>query len=307
MFTRSDKLSRHRLAYLPIAWVIFYAWILADSESGYVGVGVALLLLVPWLASTAKQAAKMLTLFTGCAFILWWIGRTFNSLGWDYFFSGFSVLFIPAVVVMLAIAAMLWFLKLPKIPSRLYRVGWYALLIASIAAFVIALPRLAASTGNSTLGQLSQILKGNISDSFGSNRVYVWRKSLPMAMEHPIFGVGPDCFEWQFNSQFYEESFAINGYGFEEPHNEYIQFLVDTGVLGLAAMLAFFALILWAARRKLDKPIAIAVFFAMIGFLVQAFFNFATPLAHPIVWAMWGVLGAEVCGRGRGMGELKNY
>jgi len=33
---------------------------------------------------------------------------------------------------------------------------------------------------------------------------------------------------------------------------------------------------------------------ALLCHMAQAFFNFVSPFAHPVVWTLWGVLGATL-------------
>lgn len=83
------------------------------------------------------------------------------------------------------------------------------------------------------------------------------------------------------------------GAWFDKPHNEYIQCLVDVGILGFAAIMAFYVLLFWDARKKLNDTLPLALGVAVLCFLVQAFFNFATAISHGIVWTVIGVFGAS--------------
>lgn len=280
-------------AYLPMAWIIFYTLIIGDSESGYVGIAAAMLLLFPFVAKTAKCAARFFALFAGCSFSLWLIARAFASREWAFFFSPIQPLFLPVTAGLLAVAALLFFVPLPRLPQKLYRIGWYVLLVIIVVVGIAFLPAIAEKTQNPTLYQAAEILDGNIDDSFGTGRVFVWRHAMQLVPDHAILGHGPDQFYPNFLTAYGEKAALFSGENFTKAHNEYVQFLVDTGALGLLCMLAFYALVFWRARKGVDQPMTMAVILTMTCFLVQAFFNFSTPLAHPVVWTLWGVLAAS--------------
>ncbi len=42
--------------------------------------------------------------------------------------------------------------------------------------------------------EMSQIMHGNFNDRFGSSRMFVWKRCIPLIKENPIIGTGPDCF-----------------------------------------------------------------------------------------------------------------
>ncbi|WP_435745243.1 O-antigen ligase family protein [Nocardioides sp. SYSU DS0663] len=63
-----------------------------------------------------------------------------------------------------------------------------------------------------------------------------WEQLLPLSMEEPLLGLGPD------------ESVVLTG---KEPHNDYVRALVETGVLGLAAYLWFLLQLVMVAGRAI--------------------------------------------------------
>lgn len=290
LFARGRE--RVHLVYLPLAWIMFYMLILGDTESGYVGLAAAFALLLPVLADSRESAARLFALLGSCLALLWPIDRSYAAFGWDFFFHSLLPYLLGLGAALLVLAAVLFFVKLPEIPPKTKAIGWYALLAVGLAAGVAALPAAAEKTQNLTLQQAASMLEGNIDDNFASDRVFIWRRTMDIIEDSPILGHGPDQFMPVFYERYGREAYDVNGVYYEKAHNEYLQFATDEGWLGLGCMLAFYALALYPAWKQRGQPLAAALLLAMAAFLAQAFFNFSTPLAHPVVWCLWGVMGS---------------
>lgn len=283
--------------YLPLSWLIFYQLILGRTNSGFLGMAAALGLAFAFIAGSRKAAARLFLVASGCLVLMWVYTATFRA-EWSQSANTFAPLkglLLPAAAGVLALAALLCFLPntLPRIPKKLWRSGWALLVLVVVVAGVIAMPAIARATGNERIEEVAQVLRGNLDDSFGTNRGFIWKRTVAMITPKSlIIGHGPDMFSPMFAVNYGEEALATNGEVPDKVHNEYLQILFDEGAVALLLMLAVFALILWAARKRLDTPQVLAVAVAMLFFLVQAFFNICTPFVHPIVWAFWGILAA---------------
>ena len=127
-------------------------------------------------------------------------------------------------------------------------------------AFVLAIgmPRnlLASDSGtnpdvvDATFGRLGAIGAGS------DLRVIFLREGLPIAAEHPALGVGPGRYGGAaanvFGTPIYAE-YGIGLHGFHTVHNYWLHLLVEVGILGITAMIAAIAGVVWqllqAARR----------------------------------------------------------
>ena len=136
------------------------------------------------------------------------------------------------------------------------------------------------------------MLHGRPQPTFGSNRLVVWKYSLGLAQEKPLFGGGSDTFEPRFNSWLQQQGLSIPterdgevlpAY-FDNPHNEYLALLLNHG---LPAALLFIALLLTALFHPLfrQSPFRLAIF----AYAVQAFFSFSVCLVAPMFWVLLGL------------------
>lgn len=101
---------------------------------------------------------------------------------------------------------------------------------------------------------VDSVRKGNY-DSALSNRTVPFLAAMAMARDHPITGIGPGCFTFEYfrYRQRLESRFPTLlgmgevGVSFGEVHNDHLQVLAETGVPGLFVM---WAALLFIARRS---------------------------------------------------------
>lgn len=292
MFAHQTK--KAHWAFLPLGLLLFYGLLIGQTESGYVGLIVSIAIAFPFILSTRQAAARFFLMIAGCLGMMWL--ETTIALTDPIFASYWAFMrpyLLPASLILLAIAGVLYFGKIPlSLPPKASRIAWYALLVVLVIVFVSVLPQLAAVTGNPSLKQLEGILQGDLDDSFMSGRMMVWKRALSMVPDRLLFGYGPDNFSQSFNAVHYDAVVAAQNQVFDKLHNEYFQVLFDDGILALLCLLSFYGVLLFAARKKLGGPILLALTVALLCHMVQAFFNFVSPFAHPVAWTLWGVLGA---------------
>lgn len=109
-------------------------------------------------------------------------------------------------------------------------------------------------------------------------RFSLWKDSFEVFLDHPVFGTGLDTFKEvhgaysSINTTFYEAKYV---------HNEYLQQLSDTGILGLASMLLllFFLgkALLGAFRERkseFSKALGAGAALGCLSYLVHSFFDF---------------------------------
>lgn len=127
---------------------------------------------------------------------------------------------------------------------------------STVIAFVIA-PLLAVGIGlvnapmRERIGRLADGIRAGDYDVVLSNRPSAFAAALQMARAHPLTGVGPGCYEFEYMPNRMEletRSPKFLGRGeigviFGETHNDHLQVLAETGLPGLLLFLAGFALL----------------------------------------------------------------
>jgi O-antigen ligase len=104
-------------------------------------------------------------------------------------------------------------------------------------------------------------------------RFAIWRSSLRMVRDHPIFGVGPDQFLYQYLRRYVEPEGWAERYT-SHPHNLVLDVWLRLGVLGLAAFAALFVGVANLVRRSMahlrNDPFATGALAALFGGLAHA-------------------------------------
>lgn len=122
--------------------------------------------------------------------------------------------------------------------------GMYRWLIAAIGLGVIV------------LGGAFLIAPDRLIDAGGSGseptRFTIWRTSFRMAMDHPVFGLGPDQFLYQYWRRYVEPMGWPERYT-SHPHNLVLDVWLRLGVVGLVAFGSLIVGIAWWIRRMFSE------------------------------------------------------
>lgn len=119
------------------------------------------------------------------------------------------------------------------------------------------------------------------------DRLIVWEDTLGMIRDHPLLGVGLGGFRVAFP---HYQSFATD-LVWDHAHNDYVEALAETGVLGgvliLAALMVFFTAALGDLRRRLESSSGLIQLGAAIGccgLLVHGFVDFNLHIPANAAW-----------------------
>ncbi len=136
-------------------------------------------------------------------------------------------------------------------------------------------------------------------ETYGSNRGYIWSRTIPLLKDTILLGHGPDTFSMYFPQYDYvaKLKYYLTGSIFvDKPHNYYLQTAMNTGVVSLLALLALFGIYFITSIKvyikeefSTFKSIAgLACFAAFCGYAVSAFFNDSVVSVAPVFWILFG-------------------
>ena len=130
-----------------------------------------------------------------------------------------------------------------------------------------------------------------------SNRDYFWSTGIDIIKAYPVFGVGPDMFQKYFFT--YMPSAVTRYYssgawivGKPHPHNFFLFFTAENGILGFISAVYFWILFFYLAVKtlKLSRPvsknvfiISVAVTSIGIGVLIRSFFEITGYLTYGFI------------------------
>lgn len=91
-------------------------------------------------------------------------------------------------------------------------------------------------------------------ERLGSNRGYIWSRTIPLLDEALILGTGPDSFALRFPQTDYVMMSNVFGDAkkiVDKPHSQYIGFLIEFGMLGTIIFLVWISKVFWDARSSI--------------------------------------------------------
>lgn len=119
----------------------------------------------------------------------------------------------------------------------------------------------------------------------GQIRLVVWRGAIKVLSTNPILGTGPETFVSTYYLTRPDEHNKTSEWEFfyNKVHNEFLNYLANTGLLGLGAFLIFLLLtfreLLFKLKPEVSSPnrlMAKAAVAALLGYLTTIFFGFST-------------------------------
>ena len=129
----------------------------------------------------------------------------------------------------------------------------------------------------------------------GSSRIYIWGKVIELIKMRPFFGFGLDTLYIAMNMYFRGQ--IISDFGryrnWDKAHNEYLNIGVSSGLLSLFAYLGFLFLVLKKGIENLNRHEAyVPILAAIIGYLIQAFFNIQVVMVYYIFFVYLGIVSS---------------
>ena len=227
---------------------------------------------------------------------LWFAGLSFSP---EYtgrvFTPGFDLKLFALILAAAAACCLLLCLIFAGKKCRLTPDGYsrvFALMIfLAVIAGLTAVYFWPGNTG--TVYEFSQVLHGNVSDSFGSSRIRIWRECLALFGERPVLGGGPDTLSLRLDLTFtrYIEELDFTRVTYvDNAHNEYLGYLINLGVVGMTAYLAIMAFSfvrLVRSRHGTGEKTAFGC--AVVCYWIQSFFGLGLCVVAPFLWILWAL------------------
>lgn len=177
--------------------------------------------------------------------------------------------------------------------------------LTGITAFVLTMnlfppyfiPGWKGAYSESPLARLGSMieLEENLS---AQTRFAIWANSLAIFKDHPLLGAGKGNFRFIYplyaQRVIQDPSFSVESRA-ADVHNDYVQLLAETGVLGTVAFVFILILLsrrLWQGLKKPAYPQLFPLTFALAAILAEAFwdFPFNLPVPNAFFWIYSGLL-----------------
>jgi len=131
-------------------------------------------------------------------------------------------------------------------PGFLGKGDWRKGITLAIIVFLIFFATILTQIGTGKFNNLKNLAYRS---SFNS-RLMIWRAAWEIGKDHPIFGIGPGNFQRYYLD--YQKRFSepYLEWAVPEPHNVFLAFWLETGILGLAG---FIILIFWFFKKTFSS------------------------------------------------------
>lgn len=135
----------------------------------------------------------------------------------------------------------------------------------------------------------------NWNDAWGNGRGRIWRFSVKIfsegSLKHKLFGVGPDCFNSYVNAYYGEEEALLWGEKLlTNAHNEWLNILINAGLLGGAAYIGIYVTAIGRFIRSHRQNIFVAgIAAASMSYMCYNFFCYQQVLCTPFVFILTGI------------------
>ncbi len=153
-----------------------------------------------------------------------------------------------------------------------------------------------------TNGWLPNFLKGLyevpylvFNHSWGNQRGFTWSLSMKMFMEYPLkeklAGAGPDCYALYLYDHYRNEVASVFGQSvLANAHNEWLNTLLNHGLLGLTAYLGFFVSVCIRLLKNDDRHImATAAAVCIFSYIIHNFFCYQQVMCTPLIFILTGM------------------
>lgn len=259
------------------------------AEAGLLGTAAVAVVTPAFLVRSMKDLRRTLAgaalALTGAAIGSGLQGQMVNGRVFMRF--DFGMLVIACLVLAAVFGAAAWLLRfVRREPSgRVFRNVFIVLAVAAVIGVLTVIWFWPGEKG--TIYEASQILHGHFEDHYGTNRIGIWRVTLSNVPERPLLGGGPGTL--RLRTVYYLAGLGVANLA----HNVYLQYLVDTGILGLLSYLAVIVTSLFVHRRGRWKQVCVGLVLAALSYAVQDFFNLGVTISSPFFWIVLALLQTD--------------
>lgn len=295
-----EKSRRKLLFYLITTFLGFMALLFCDSDSGYIAIAILFYAIPFFYKREGFSILKFLTVLN-----LFFISAKLSGFLYYFFppvlkeinivqellFYNNYLYIIIAILIILEIILLYrskYYITASGDASK-FIIVWGVSGILAIIAIVGSLLWFSLADKTTNLGQASTYLR--FDKSWGSGRGEVWIESIDRYMgfqsDHLLIGKGPDTAALILNpNYFFQLKNPLVSY-FDNCHNEYLQYLITVGLLGLLSYIGFLiSLFIKLFNKKICSPSAIACGVSILCYAGQAIVNINQSITTPIVFTI---------------------
>ncbi len=135
-------------------------------------------------------------------------------------------------------------------------------------------------------------------ERLGSNRGYIWSRSIPLLKNNILIGAGPDCYVFEFPQQDVLSKLIFLGNPnviIDKPHSFYLQIAINTGLVSLVLLILLFLVYLiktvkavFNGKNYMLMGLRLGAAAGVIGYLAAVSTTDSVVSVSPVFWIILG-------------------
>lgn len=265
-----------------------------DVDSGKLAFLCILVIILPFVFMNSKRLKRFLELFAVIMFATalnlflnveyhYDVGR----IGFYFRLDYLVLLFCLVIILLLGLA---FYLKRFNYDSSNKKkiLQNYGVVVFSLMIFLIIILYY-GSFESGFFYEVHEVLHGNFDDKFGTYRIFLWKRTIPLIKDYPLLGSGPDTFALRFMPVYAEDIARIGPFTINDTAaNIYLTMFINLGVIGACNYIIFLVSNVYAGVKK-GKSYSYVFLLAIICYIIQSFFNLSVVIVSPIFWVLLAV------------------
>ncbi len=295
MFVFGSGRLWQKIVYLVSTALGAMAVVVCDSDSVVLGMGAFFAVYIVICSRRPERLKKLMLTVTVMLASIKLLGIIAHLTGDNYkelsavpskiMLSDFGYVAVFAAAILTAALYLADIKKPGLVLSRAVPVAVASVFAVAVCAGIGVIVYYSVFDTQTDLGSLEKTLRYN--DAWGTHRGIMWNRSLKIFGEaslwEKLFGSGPETLYYKFMPYFTELYEEFGDSSTDAAHNEYINYLVNIGILGLASYLTFVgSALVRGFKAAKENPLAYVFPAAVIAYLAQAVINIALPIATPL-------------------------
>ena len=299
-----------------VALIFAYAGVLSSNSSSVI---LGLMVGIPVMAIFASRKYEYLTRFMLAMAVMFAGGKALRLFSYimDGHSKGFEFMqhfliydkltYIPiALFLALYVIMLLLRKKSDKYPANAITAILITLLAAGVLGVIGAMIYFTSYDTETKLGSFEKLLRFN--DKWGTHRGFMWIRSIDEYGKFDIFkklfGYGPDMLYYVLQPYFTELASRFGDGSTDCAHNEFINYLITQGALGLLSYLTIIgSSVTRGIKKAAANPMTLTFAAAIICYAVQSTVNLYQPITTPIFFIFIAI--TEAISRREGLHEAE--
>lgn len=284
-----------RLVLFALCFFGFCFMVISNSDSGYIGMVAAFSAVAFLLSKRPSDFYKLPLLISAFLFSLRFVRLINLSTLWTTkelsplaVMLGESDAVLILAAVFAAAAVLFAFVKFSHRLMPLVRVTAVAVPLLCFGLYAAAVLYFTLNDTQTELGMLEGYLRFN--DKWATGRGHIWRMTMESFGDMPfikkLIGCGPDTLLLLLSEK-YEAEMLKSGAMTDNAHNEFMNYLVNNGIIGLCFYIGIIVTALKNCVSKLSSSwIFGGLFAAILSYACQSVVNITQPLTTPFFFIL---------------------